>query len=266
MKLFSKTIGNEVDVNTMEKAQPNGDVVTVIMHASLQDIIYNQLELGKDPECIKIEDARINSPYPVYKCTIWDKERNRCSVAIGSAKPETLPAGIPSDYADETASNRAFDRAALVYLQFPGRNLSDEELGLSIDYSAIGGIELPDVAEEPVSDEPLPVIKEAPIKTQVVDPLAGAMNPPVEPDEVEKPTPAAKTSNIPAPTPPVVDSVTQAGAHIVDFGKYQHNPKTVAEICAEDLEWVDKCLKISRPNENIKPHIDALRVYRESLS
>ena len=129
MKLYSKTANQELEVDVMTKEQ-NGQVLTVIKHASLQDIIYNQLAICKGPENISI-DLLSHNPYPVYRCTIWDKERDRYAVGIGSGKPETLAAGIASDYADESASNRAFDRAAITYLQFPGRQLSEGELGFS---------------------------------------------------------------------------------------------------------------------------------------
>lgn len=261
MKLYSKTVGRELDVDIMEKEQ-NGQVLTVIKHASLVDIIYNQLEICKDPECIQYEDAREHSPYPVYKCTIWDKERNRCAVGIGSGKPESLAPGIATDYADESASNRAFDRAAITYLQFPGRNLSDNELDmfLPIDLEAV--IDLPaatsDEEEMTMVNEPVPQIKDAPIKTQVTEEFTG-MNPPIE--DAEEPV----VETVPEPTSGNDGDVASAGAHIITFGKYKGNPKTVAEVCAEDLVWVDKCLGIANPNPSIKADIDALRVYRRTI-
>lgn len=261
MKLYSKTVGAELDVDIMTKEQ-NGQLLTVIKHASLVDIIYNQLELCKDPECIQYEDAREHSPYPVYKCTIWDKERKRCAVGIGSGKPESLAPGIATDYADESASNRAFDRAAITYLQFPGKNLSDNELDmfLPIDLEAV--IDLPSEEEMSMVNEPVPPIKDAPIRTQVEDNFP--MNPPVEEAEVE-----TKVEEVPEETlataAPTTADVASAGAHIITFGKYKNNPKTVAEVCADDLVWVDKCLGIANPNPSIKADIDALRLYRQTI-
>lgn len=255
MKLYSNTVGRELDVDTMEKEQ-NGQYLTVIKHASLMDIIYNQLGICKDPDCIRIEDARPNSPYPVYKCTIWDKENGRCTVGIGSGKPETLPAGIPSDYADESASNRAFDRAAITYLQFPGRQLSEEEVGIFLPMDFEATVELPD---EPIDDEPVPPIKDAPIKTQVGDNFNDAMNPPEDTEEkadepaVEE-TPSIDTSDLEA-----------IGAKIVQFGKYKNKPMTVKELCETDSTWVDGCIKITTPSVSIKDSVDALRIYRESM-
>lgn len=262
MKLYSKTIERELDVETMEKEQ-NGQILTVIKHASLMDIIYNQIELCKDPDCIKIEDARPNSPYPVYKCTLWDKTRNRCTVGIGSGKPETLPAGIPADYADESASNRAFDRAAITYLQFPGRQLSEEEVGIFIPVDLTPSVDLP---EEPMNDEPVPAIKEAPIKTQVADNFTGAMNPPVE-TPTEEP---AKEDEVDAPAEATSsetndEELEMIGAKIIQFGKYKNSPITVKEVCESDLVWVDCCLKIEHPSVTIADSIEALRTYRNAM-
>lgn len=254
MKLYSKTAGKELDVDIMQKEQ-DGQVLTVIKHASLMDIIYNQLNVCKDPDCIKMEDARPHSPYPVYKCTIWDKESNRCCVGIGSGKPETLPAGIPLNYADESASNRAFDRAAITFLQFPGRQLSEEEVGIFLPIDLEPAIEMPETSEDmPMANEPVPQIKNAPIKTQVADNFEG-MNPPEE-AKSEETTDKVEDKPIDANT---------AGARIITFGKYKNNPKTVKEIYEEDRAWVDKCLAIANPNPTIKDDIDALRIYQTSL-
>ena len=129
MRLFSKTIDSEVEVDTYDQTQPNGDTLTLIKHYSLQNIIFNQLNLAKDPDSVQLIREN-NESYPVYKCIIWDKERNRCVTGVGSARPESLESDIAKKYPDETASNRAFDRAAFVYLQFPGKQLSDVEMGL----------------------------------------------------------------------------------------------------------------------------------------
>lgn len=264
MKLYSKTVGAELDVDIMTKEQ-NGQLLTVIKHASLVDIIYNQLGICTDPECIQYEDAREHSPYPVYKCTIWDKERKRCAVGIGSGKPESLAPGIATDYADESASNRAFDRAAITYLQFPGKNLSDNELDmfLPIDLEAV--IDLPN-EEMSMDNEPVPTIKDAPIRTQVEDSFP--MNPPVEAEvktEVETQVEEPVVEEAPATEAPTTSAIATAGAHIITFGKYKTNPRTVAEVCTDDLGWVDKCLGITNPNPSIKADIDALRLYRSTI-
>lgn len=262
MKLYSKTAGRELEVETMEKNQ-NGQTLTVIKHASLQDIIYNQLEICKDPECIKV-DLLSHNPYPVYRCTIWDKTLGRCAVGIGSGKPETLTAGIASDYADESASNRAFDRAAIVYLQFPGRQLSEEEVGLFLPADLLAAIEPQDTQDEPISQEPIPTIKQAPI-TQTVqnDNFANAMNPPVEDTTVTEPAKEEPAAEISTETTSNADfdNVDVAGAKLITFGKYKRDPKTVAEVCAEDLKWVESCLNIKNPSESIKSDIEALRAY-----
>jgi hypothetical protein len=262
MKLYSKTANQELEVDVMTKEQ-NGQVLTVIKHASLQDIIYNQLAICKGPENISI-DLLSHNPYPVYRCTIWDKERDRYAVGIGSGKPETLAAGIASDYADESASNRAFDRAAITYLQFPGRQLSEEEVGIFLPGDLISSVDTPIQDEEqPMVNEPVPTIKSAPITQTTEGDFANAMNPPVEPE-----APAAEETNVeqpventPAPTDASAVDAATVGAKIISFGKYSSNPLTVAEACDHDLDWVLKCVKITHPSDAIKDDIEALRAY-----
>lgn len=260
MKLYSKTAGRELDVEVMEKDQ-GGQILTVIKHASLQDIIYNQLEVCKDPECIKV-DLLSHNPYPVYRCTIWDKTLNRCAVGIGSGKPETLTAGIASDYADESASNRAFDRAAITYLQFPGRQLSEEEVGIFLPMDLVSAIDLPETADEPICQEPIPAIKQAPItQTTQADNFNNAMNPPVETKTEVVEEVKETASEVASETTAEVSDVDAAGTRLIAFGKYKLNPKTVAEVCDEDLKWVESCLSIKSPSASIKADIDALRAY-----
>lgn len=257
MKIYSKTIGQEIEVDTMEKEQ-NGQVMTVIKHASLMDVIYNQLDICKDPECIKIEDARPHSPYPVYRCTIWDKERQRVAIGIGSGKPETLTAGIAADYADESASNRAFDRAAITYLQFPGRQLSEEEVGIFLPEDITAAI--PNVSEEIdipyqqgdlIDSSPVEPIASAPISSVEVEPEIETMEP---------------FMNAPIEEEPEVSVPDVNGDVIIDFGKYQSDPKKLSDIVATEdgLEWAKRCTKIKAPKPSIVDQINTIKTYLEA--
>lgn len=269
MKLYSKTAGRELDVETIEKEQ-DGQVLTVIKHASLMDIIYNQLEICKDPDCIKIEDARPNSPYPVYRCTIWDKEKNRCAVGIGSGKPETLTAGIASDYADESASNRAFDRAAITYLQFPGRNLSEEEVGIFSPIDLTASLKLTEDQENNnIPETPGEIIDSSPVEPIVAAPI-GETAPEakdVAPDTSDVTEEVSEEPFMDKPAE-LSEEAIKAGDFIINFGKYSGDAqKTVKEICStpEGIEWADKCMKIAKPAATIKDGLIALRTYRKEL-
>jgi hypothetical protein len=271
MKIFSKTLGKEVDVECIEKEQ-DGQMMVVIKHASLQNLIYNELGIGKDPDCIRIEDARPHSPYPVYKCTIWDKERERCVVGIGSGKPATLTTKIANNYADESASNRAFDRAAILYLQIPARQLSEEEVGIFLpeditptinstpniqdndqDIAIVEApLQIPDMPtyeddgeEEEFKDAPIVDVKSEPQPEPETVATEEIMTAPTEPD--------------PEPEKAADDN----GDYIIDFGKYGGNATPLRDIVADPmgLEWAKKCAKIQNPNPKIADKINVIKDY-----
>ena len=263
MKLFSKTLGQDVEVDVFDQTQPDGQVLTIIKHYSLQDIIYNQLNLAKDPDAVQLIREN-NESYPVYKCIIWDKERNRCVPGVGSAKPESLTSDIARNYADETASNRAFDRAAILYLQFPGKQLSDFEMGIFLPID-LNDEQLPTqtVAPETSSD----IVDSAPTEPIVSAPIGSVVE--------EEPAEEMPFANAPIETPmtPPVDEsssseVEAAGNFVIDFGKYKGAPETVKNILAtqDGIEWTDKILKIKTPAPHLRESIEALRTYRETLS
>ena len=269
MKIFSNTIGRELDVDVIQKEQ-DGKVMTVITHASLLNIIYNELNICKDPDCIKMEDARPHSPYPVYRCTIWDKERNRCVIGIGSGKPETLTAEIASNYADESASNRAFDRAAITYLQFPGRQLSEEEVGIFLPEDIT-----PVIPEATPMDIKMPVSSQA-VQDEIVDssPVEPIMAAPIssttETVEEEPETPFAEAPIDNTPDVDEVEAVPTAdipadenGDFIVDFGKYEKTPTKLRDVVADEkgLEWAKKCASIPKPNAKIVDKIQVIKDY-----
>lgn len=256
MRLFSKTIDSEVEVDTYDQTQPNGDTLTLIKHYSLQNVIFNQLNLAKDPDSVQLIREN-NESYPVYKCIIWDKERNRCVTGVGSARPESLESDIAKKYPDETASNRAFDRAALVYLQFPGKQLSDVEMGLYLP------ININEDTNEIIDSSPVDPIASAPIGEtvqEVAEEETPFMNAPVNEELIEEPDPEPDVTES--------DDIAKAGDTVIQFGKYRDNPTKVRDILntEEGMDWVTKLLRVSNPSKDLVPFLDALRIYKDSLN
>jgi hypothetical protein len=114
------------------------------MHDSLEDVIHNQAE-GVEYNFDIISADRNHS---VVRCTMANTDGSRRIVAIGESLPETLDNDIAQKYPTLIASQRAFDRAAIRFLDLPGKVLSNMEMSFIDDLMDTTVIE--DVPAEPV--------------------------------------------------------------------------------------------------------------------
>lgn len=128
MQLQSKSLGKTFDFVTFEREE-NGRVVKIIMHDSLEDVIHNQAE-GVNYSYDVISADRNHS---IVKCEMSNKDGSRHIVAIGESVPETLDNDIAQKYPTLIASQRAFDRAAIRFLDLPGKVLSNVEMSFIDD-------------------------------------------------------------------------------------------------------------------------------------
>ncbi len=129
MQLQSKSLGKTFDFVTFEREE-NGRVVKIIMHDSLEDVIHNQAE-GVNYSYDVISADRNHS---IVKCEMSNKDGSRHIVAIGESVPETLDNDIAQKYPTLIASQRAFDRAAIRFLDLPGKVLSNVEMSFIDDF------------------------------------------------------------------------------------------------------------------------------------
>lgn len=129
MQLQSKSLGKTFDFVTFEREE-NGRVVKIIMHDSLEDVIHNQAE-GVNYSYDVISADRNHS---IVKCEMSNKDGSRHIVAIGESVPETLDNDIAQKYPTLIASQRAFDRAAIRFLNLPGKVLSNVEMSFIDDF------------------------------------------------------------------------------------------------------------------------------------
>ena len=111
MQLQSKSLGKTFDFVTFEREE-NGRVVKIIMHDSLEDVIHNQAEGVKYSYDVISADRN----HSIVKCDMSNKDGSRYIVAIGESVPETLDNDIAQKYPTLIASQRAFDRAAIRFL------------------------------------------------------------------------------------------------------------------------------------------------------
>lgn len=97
----------------------------IISHDSLVDIIDNQIppemEIHYDFALVKSEKNHV-----VVTCTISDA-KNRRIKDLGEATPDSLDTKISKNYPCLMAYYRAFDRAVIRYLAFPGKVFSSTE-------------------------------------------------------------------------------------------------------------------------------------------
>ena len=130
MTFVTKTIKSlyqnaEYKVSCWETTQKNGRTLTIVEHAAIEDIIFNKLHTeGFAYELTPIPGA---ANHPVVKCVMEDGNGRRI-VALGEAHPNSLVNEISRQNPVIMAGNRAFDRAAIRFLNLEGKVYSSEEI------------------------------------------------------------------------------------------------------------------------------------------
>ena len=109
-------------------AGDNGEVM-IISHTAIDDIVHNKIprELG-----VKYDNKALmmNEGHFVMQCTFCDNAGRRAQ-ALGESTPPTLTTQIAQSYPALMAEQRAFDRAAIRFLQFERKVYSNLEIDLS---------------------------------------------------------------------------------------------------------------------------------------
>ncbi len=212
--VISRYTGLEFDIDLEEIDVGGGRVITNITHECLERIIFNEIpeEYGVK---VSVPEPLVNTnvSHPVILRTISDN-KGRCIRKLGEASPDTLTTKIAKDYPVTMADTRAFDRAALAYLNF--------DLGDAHVYSSSEGIEgsnknstpsssefdaiMSELASERINEEakntasaPAPAPAPVPeVKTQAPAPVS-VQTPVTEPAPI--PAPAPEPVIVPEPTP-----------------------------------------------------------------
>jgi hypothetical protein len=265
MLLFSKTLNKDINFATFEKENEFGRPIKVIFHDSLQEVIHNEAKVKYDFNFIVA-----NADHTVVVCTMVDGS-GRLIREVGEAVPATLDTEIARNYPSLIASQRAFDRAAIRYLDLPGKVFSNMEISI-IDETMV----------EMDSD----TVEEAPAqKSGIISSVVGEddfMNLGDEID-VEEDVPAEVTDTETDASVDVVAEIDDVVADVDDVnidgigdvdaadalpfdvndseeaddcsgyvitmnGKYAGKNKTIAEIYATDASWIEWIAA------NFKPH------------
>ncbi len=149
--ITSNYLGRDFEVSCWEKGE-DGRKLTIIEHAAFEDIIFNQLIEESITLEYSLEPIIGISNYPVMKCTMKDNS-GRCVIAIGEAHPNSLVNDISRQNPVIMAGNRAFDRAAIRFLNFEGKVYSSEEIPSDEEKTPVSTVSDVIIDErEPVTD------------------------------------------------------------------------------------------------------------------
>jgi hypothetical protein len=254
MLLFSKTLQREINFATFEKENEFGRPIKVIFHDSLQEVIHNEAKVKYDFNFIVA-----NADHTVVVCTMVDGS-GRLIREVGESIPATLDTEIARNYPSLIASQRAFDRAAIRYLDLPGKVFSNMEISI-IDETMVD-METGEVTEAPVQKSG---IVSSVIKDDDFINLEDA-NEDMDVDMtnvVADATPVAENVSVDDVISDIEDDVNidgigdvnsadalpfdveeedndDCGNYVITMnGKYAGKNKTIAEIYSTDASWIE---------------------------
>lgn len=126
MKIKSTYLGVEFDI-PMKETESAGELVTLIPHDALKDLVYNS------PEAKKLNLQPHSTPiiaepgHYAFICSMSDNTGRRVE-SMGESIDDTRLTKIARDYPTSMAFNRAFDAAAIDFFGFPGKVYSDWQI------------------------------------------------------------------------------------------------------------------------------------------
>lgn len=273
MKIKSAYLNSDLEVTSFEAKTSEGRDATIITHRSLEEAVLNQVpaEYGIRYD-ESIEHFSHNPLHIVVKCTMCDAKGRRV-IAYGESNENTLLSDIARNNPALITEKRAFDRAAIRYLNIAGNVFSDQE-----------GVTEPPVTASPkqtaTSNAPAPVKKEekaAPPKEKAeVAPESTAITPPApgQPftvldiidtvDEVDEAPTIETITNVPTDNQ---SEKEQVGSVMVNFGKFGKSPRTVADICGDEKEsgWVQYVTADGFHSAKNADAVKAIKRYRELM-
>lgn len=263
MKIKSAYCNKELDFDVVEKPDPNtNQTMLLIKHDSLRDVIYNQLKITKNG-AVDYNYVKADTDHAVVECIIDDGE-GRVVKEIGEAVPQTLENDVARSYPVLIASQRAFDRAAILLLMLAGKQLSNGEMGefLALDLEPAIPKDIAETADmddidDNQSDE-IPYMN-APIENVMMDIPDGI-------DNVEEAS-ATSESEVTETAEPVDNSarITEIGNTVFGVGKYSGKPNTIAQIQTTDAEYFRKLLQIPKPAASLAEKLALVREYVEAI-
>jgi hypothetical protein len=260
MLLFSKTLQREINFATFEKENEFGKPIKVIFHDSLQEVIH-EAKVKYDFNFIVA-----NPDHTVVVCAMTDGS-GRLIREVGEAIPATLDTEIARNYPSLIASQRAFDRAAIRYLDLPGKVFSNMEISIidesmvdmetgevteqapaqkaGIISSVVNDDDFMSLGDDETAEEDVVIDEPAVIDDPVVADVVADIEDEVNIDGIGE---VGSADALPFDVEDTEDVDDCSGYVITMNGKYAGKNKTIAEIYASDASWIEWIAA------NFKPH------------
>lgn len=248
MKLHSRALDRDFEFVTFEKEVEHGRVIKVIMHDSLRDVILNQTE-GDVSYLNTVISA--DPAHSVVMCEMFKNDGTRRVIEYGESIPETLTSEIARNYPTLTASQRAFDRAAIAFLDLPGKVLSNMELDIIDD--VLSADEITSITEQTKQEKKEKETTSGIVSAVVEDDEDGLMDvsvvEEVSPDEDEEVSIDASDTDesngdffdaeAEMEESEESEETEDIGNYVVTMnGKYATAGLTISEIHAQNPQWV----------------------------
>lgn len=237
--IHSKYLNKDIDV-PLQQRQEGDRILQIIPHDALEDIVNNQVpqEYGLTYD-FNIVNSSIE--HSVVICVMLDNNGRRV-VELGESVPGTLESDISKSYPTLMAAQRAFDRAAIKYLNLPGKVFSNIEADINESGAALNvtkasettGIQSTAVEEPKTESGPIP----APIEKKD------------ENGSAKKPTAENKPAEQTAPENPAPEPEKKNPGDIMMKVGSEKNKLTVAQTFEKNISsiaWVRKHIKPTKP-------------------
>lgn len=126
MELYSRYLNAHQEVPEY-RVSSGGDVVTLIPHDLLEELVYNSIAAADNNIQVHYTPVVIEPNHYAFLCAINDKHGRRIE-CIGESLAATLETDIARNYPALMAVKRAFDDAAIKFFGFPGKVYSDQQI------------------------------------------------------------------------------------------------------------------------------------------
>lgn len=274
MKIFSNTLGTEIEVSVYSK-EDNGRKLNIIPHKWIDDFANNKAYKMIPGFQKKTIIEHISDTLTFARCIVTDglKEVEE----FGEARDGSLDSEISKNYASTMACNRALDKAILTFLELPNKYYSDLEikpdLGEEINNDVVTTKPNTKNSKEELPKEKLPkekIIEDAFEETQTMDEVAEIEETPiVEVAPVETPLVEEVKEEVieELPTAAPVDTsmnepIDDGGDFIIPSGR--NKGKSIAEADNAWKSWMKKTLDNGMESSLDKDLVEAYKKYASS--
>lgn len=274
--IYSHYFRKEIDISTGVATGVGGKKNTIVYHHELENIILNTLS------------GTVTCEYTVYNanpndivvvCKISGGEWGKSISAIGEATPETLKSSVEKAYPTTIAFQRAFDRAAIKFLELGYHVYSNMEMEpdgpRTIDAKNLVDAHRDEQQDPLTSDDTDAKKKPSSVETEVAEKalknasgasIAKPQSQPVQGTQHQQSRPSSQPQQS-RPQSPQASTLDTLGATVIEIGNKKG--KTIAELFAlkdagdgSTASWINFITESYKPTdpEKIK-QVEAIKKY-----